>query len=137
MLNFPFPFITSKLNYLIIPYQHSMPNQEYLETRIKGGERQAWVIIFFFFFFISKRQVCPHPTQVRPFGGSRCCETAMERCWDGTLHHILCLYLSPTYGEVTEQPHPGDGEGLGSLVCCRPSGCKESDTTEQLNNISL
>ena len=29
---------------------------------------------------------------------------------------------------------PGDGEGLGSLVCCRPWGHKESDSTEQLNN---
>ena len=29
---------------------------------------------------------------------------------------------------------PGDGEGQGSLVCCSPWGCKESDTTEQLNN---
>ena len=29
---------------------------------------------------------------------------------------------------------PGDGEGQGSLVCCSPSGHKESDTTQQLNN---
>ena len=28
----------------------------------------------------------------------------------------------------------GDGEGQGSLVCCSPWGCKESDRTEQLNN---
>ena len=28
----------------------------------------------------------------------------------------------------------GDGEGQGSLACCSPQGCKESDTTEQLNN---
>ena len=28
----------------------------------------------------------------------------------------------------------GDGEGQGSLVCCSPCGCKESDTTERLNN---
>ena len=27
----------------------------------------------------------------------------------------------------------GDGEGQGSLVCCSPCGCKESDTTERLN----
>ena len=27
----------------------------------------------------------------------------------------------------------GDGDGLGSLVCCCPWGCKESDTTERLN----
>ena len=24
----------------------------------------------------------------------------------------------------------GDGEGKGSLVCCNPLGCKESDTTK-------
>ena len=23
----------------------------------------------------------------------------------------------------------GDGKGQGSLACCRPQGCKESDTT--------
>jgi len=27
-----------------------------------------------------------------------------------------------------------DGEGQGSLACCSPWGCKESDTTEQLND---
>ena len=27
----------------------------------------------------------------------------------------------------------GAGEGQGSLACCRPWGCKESDTTELLN----
>ena len=29
---------------------------------------------------------------------------------------------------------PGDGEGQGSLACCRPQGCKEPGTTERLNN---
>ena len=28
----------------------------------------------------------------------------------------------------------GDSEGQGSLACCSPWGCKESNTTEQLNN---
>ena len=28
----------------------------------------------------------------------------------------------------------GDGEGQGSLTCCGLWGCKELDTTEQLNN---
>ena len=28
---------------------------------------------------------------------------------------------------------PGDGEGQGGLACCSPWGCKESDTTGQLN----
>ena len=28
----------------------------------------------------------------------------------------------------------GDVEGQGSLACCSPWGCKDSDTTEQLNN---
>ena len=29
---------------------------------------------------------------------------------------------------------PGDGEEQGSLVCCSPWGCKESDMTERLNS---
>ena len=29
---------------------------------------------------------------------------------------------------------PGDGEGQGSLACCSPWSCKESDMTEQLND---
>ena len=28
----------------------------------------------------------------------------------------------------------GDTEGQGSLACCSPRGCKESDTTQWLNN---
>ena len=28
----------------------------------------------------------------------------------------------------------GDSGGQGSLVCCSPQGCKELDTTEQLNS---
>ena len=28
----------------------------------------------------------------------------------------------------------GHSEGQGSLACCSPWGCKESDMTEQLNN---
>ena len=28
---------------------------------------------------------------------------------------------------------PGVGDGQGSLACCSTQGCKESDTTEQLN----
>ena len=28
---------------------------------------------------------------------------------------------------------PGDGDGQGGLACCNSWGCKESDTTEQLN----
>ena len=27
----------------------------------------------------------------------------------------------------------GAGDGQGSLLCCSPCGCKESDTTERLN----
>ena len=28
---------------------------------------------------------------------------------------------------------PGVGDGQGSLVCCSPLGCKDSDTTQELN----
>ena len=31
---------------------------------------------------------------------------------------------------------PGDSEGQGSLTCCSPWGCRESDMTEQLKNNS-
>ena len=31
----------------------------------------------------------------------------------------------------------GDGKGPGSLVWCSPWGCKESNTTEQLKNMSI
>ena len=36
------------------------------------------------------------------------------------------------YGHEFEQA-PGVGDGQGSMVCCSPWACKESDTTEQLN----
>ena len=36
-------------------------------------------------------------------------------------------------GQEFEQA-PGDGEEQGSLACCSTWGCKESDTTERLNN---
>ena len=32
---------------------------------------------------------------------------------------------------------PGDSEGQGTLVYCSPWGCKELDTTQQLNNNSF
>ena len=32
---------------------------------------------------------------------------------------------------------PVDGKGQGSLACCSPWSCKESDTTEQLNNNNI
>ena len=31
----------------------------------------------------------------------------------------------------------GAGDGQGCLACCNPWGCKESDTTEQLNSVQL
>ena len=36
-------------------------------------------------------------------------------------------------GHESEQI-PGDSEGQGSLACCSPWGCQESDTTERPNN---
>ena len=41
-------------------------------------------------------------------------------------HHRL-------YGHEFEQA-PGVSDVHGSLTCCNPWGCKELDTTEQLNN---
>ena len=39
---------------------------------------------------------------------------------------------SLTYGHEFEQDL-GVGDGQGSPVCCSPWGCKDLDTTEQLN----
>ena len=39
----------------------------------------------------------------------------------------------PLSGHEFEQT-PGDSEGQGSLACCSPWGCRESDTTERLND---
>ena len=32
---------------------------------------------------------------------------------------------------------PGDGEGQGSLACCSPCVCKESDTIWRLRNMNI
>ena len=34
------------------------------------------------------------------------------------------------FNEHESEQTSGDSEGQGSLVCCGPRGCKESDTTE-------
>ena len=44
------------------------------------------------------------------------------------------MYL-PNYNYLPERGQtPGDGEGQGSLACCRLWGHKQSDTTQQLKN---
>ena len=58
-----------------------------------------------------------------------------------------CLGSPMTEDEMVEWHHrlngrefeqaPENAEGQGSLVCCSPCGCKESDTTEQLNRTEL
>ena len=50
-----------------------------------------------------------------------------DREWDGWM-------ASPTWWTWVWKS-PGDGERQGSLVCCSPWHCKESDTTERLNRI--
>ena len=42
-------------------------------------------------------------------------------------HHQLNGYES--------EQTPEDGDGQGSLACCCPFGCKESDTAERLNKL--
>ena len=44
----------------------------------------------------------------------------------GGWHHRL--------NQCESEQMPGDSEGQGSLVCCSPLGCKELDTTWQVNN---
>ena len=48
-----------------------------------------------------------------------------DRGWDGWRHH-------PLDAHVLEQAL-GVGDEQGGLACCSPWGCRESNTTEQLN----
>ena len=41
------------------------------------------------------------------------------------------------FNEHAFEQAAGDGEGPGSLVCCSSCGCRELDTTEQLNNNNI
>ena len=45
----------------------------------------------------------------------------------------MCIHCEMINGHELGQTL-GDSEGRGSLVCCSARGCKESDTTEQMNN---
>ena len=48
---------------------------------------------------------------------------------------MASLMLSPTHVDGHEfEPALGVGDGQGSLASCSPSGYKESNMTEQLNN---
>ena len=47
----------------------------------------------------------------------------------GTTEDEMAGWHHRLNGHESEQA-PGDSEGQKSLVCCSPSGCKESDTTE-------
>ena len=61
-------------------------------------------------------------------------------CWErltaeekGTTEDEMVGWHHQLTGHEFEQTL-GDSEGQGSLACCSPRGCKESDTTEWLNN---
>ena len=47
--------------------------------------------------------------------------------------HKLAGWHHRLDGHEFEQA-PGIGEGLGSMACCSPWGCKQLYTTKQLNN---
>ena len=50
----------------------------------------------------------------------------------GTTEDEMAGWHHRLYGHEFEQA-PGVGDGQGSLACCRPWGCKESDMTERPN----
>ena len=50
----------------------------------------------------------------------------------GTTEDQMVGWHHQLNGHEFEQA-PGVGDGQGSLACCSPWGCKELDTTEQLN----
>ena len=45
------------------------------------------------------------------------------------LNELICVRCGQEFEQTL-----GDSEGQGSLACCSPRGCKESDMTERLNN---
>ena len=51
----------------------------------------------------------------------------------GTTEDEMARWHHWLNGHEFEQT-PGDSEGQGSLVCCSPWGCKESNTTERLKD---
>ena len=66
-------------------------------------------------------------------------KTLMERPWKawrqeekGMTEDEMVGWYHQLDGHEFEQA-PGDGDGQGSLICCSPWGCKESDMTEQLS----
>ena len=51
--------------------------------------------------------------------------------WTHRVDYLLFTCITDSM-DKSEQA-PGIGDGQGSLACCNPWGCKELDTTEQLN----
>ena len=55
---------------------------------------------------------------------------------EGTTEDEIVGWHHRLNGYESEQT-PGDQEGQASLACCSSWGLKESDTTQQLNNVSF
>ena len=49
----------------------------------------------------------------------------------GTIEDEMVGWHPRLNGHEFEQA-PGDGDGQGNLACCSPWGCKELDTTEDV-----
>ena len=84
-----------------------------------------------------KRPLCAAPTHLRrvrpaPLEGNSCLNFLAGVVFLPPVD-LFIVWHHPLNGQESE-PTPRDGEGQGSSVCCRPWGCKESDTTERLNN---
>ena len=60
----------------------------------------------------------------------------IEGRWRRGQQRMRCLDGIIDFNAHEFERSPGDTEGQGSLGCCRPWGCKESDMTEQLDNNS-
>ena len=58
----------------------------------------------------------------------------IEGRWRRGQQRVRCLDGIIDFNGHEFEQSPGDAEGQGSLGCCSPWGCKESDTTEQLDN---
>ena len=62
--------------------------------------------------------------------GKDCCWERLKAGGEGSNSEFDC-WMASQLNEYEFEQTPGDGEGLGSLVCCSPQGRQESDMTKQ------
>ena len=103
----------------------------------RGAIRRQEVLFGTFCFYIPMGK--PRNLSIRQgvcWGRGRQWTLAFKKDWrqekKGTTEDEMVGWHHRLNGHEFEQV-PGVSDGQGSLACCSPSGCRESDTAEQLN----